>query len=166
MMTDEIETKKKTIEELNPFDKQIDVTFKIINKGEITAITSKRTGETHNLCNITVADTTGAITLTLWSNDIDLVEEDKVYVLSNGYVNVHRNSMRLSKGKYGLITSSDEEIDEVDLSNNLSDKFVEGRRRRRPQYGYGYNNYQYGSYQRGRNRYRYDQEQDNQSYRW
>ncbi|MFX1536324.1 MAG: hypothetical protein ACFFDI_19070 [Promethearchaeota archaeon] len=151
------ETRKMQIEDLNPFDRYIEVNFKIISKGEIQEITSKRSGETHSLCNITVADSTAAITLTLWEDDIELVEEDKVYTLSNGYVNVHRNSMRLSKGKYGTISPSDATIDEVNIEDNLSERYVEGRRRRT--YRNNYN--QYGPYSRNR---RYERDRD--SYRW
>ncbi|MFX1537503.1 MAG: single-stranded DNA-binding protein [Promethearchaeota archaeon] len=125
------EVRRLKIENLTPFVKHIEVSFKIINKGEVREIVSKRSGEMHNLCDITVADSTGAIILTLWDNDIDLVEEGKDYILSNGYVNVFRNSMRLSKGKYGVLSSSDEPIEEVNTFNNLSDRYVERPRSRR-----------------------------------
>ncbi len=119
------------IEELTPFAKQIKVSFKVINKGESREITSKRSGETHVLSDIKVADATGSIILTLWDDDIDRVEEDKVYTLSNGYVNVFQNSMRLSKGKFGEILDSDETIDEVNLENDISEKHVDAPRPRR-----------------------------------
>ena len=111
MAFDELNVLK--IEELTAFTKRVQVSFKIVSKGEIREITSRRSGETHNLCDIQVADSTGAIILTLWDNDIDLVEEGKDYTLSNGYVNVFQNSMRLSKGKYGELADAEEEIEEV-----------------------------------------------------
>ncbi|MFX1535629.1 MAG: single-stranded DNA-binding protein [Promethearchaeota archaeon] len=131
------EVNELKIEELTPFAKRIQVSFKIINKGEIREITSKRSGETHEICDIQVADSTGSIILTLWNNDIEMVEESKDYTLSNGYVNVFQNSMRLSKGKYGVISEAEEEIEEVNTENNLSDKHIEVQRPRRRYNSYG-----------------------------
>ncbi|MFX0061238.1 MAG: single-stranded DNA-binding protein [Candidatus Hermodarchaeota archaeon] len=137
MSFDELNVLK--IEELTAFTKRVQVSFKIVNKGEVREITSRRSGETHNLCDIQVADSTGSIILTLWDNDIDLVEEGKDYTLSNGYVNVFQNSMRLSKGKYGDLSDAEEEIEEVNTENNLSDQHIESQRpsRRYNTGGYG-----------------------------
>ncbi|MFX1255331.1 MAG: single-stranded DNA-binding protein [Promethearchaeota archaeon] len=131
------EVSELKIEELTPFAKRIQVSFKIISKGEIREITSKRSGETHEICDIQVADSTGSIVLTLWNNDIEMVEESKDYTLSNGYVNVFQNSMRLSKGKYGVLSEAEEAIDEVNTENNLSEKYIEVQRPRRRYDSYG-----------------------------
>ncbi|MFX1250053.1 MAG: single-stranded DNA-binding protein [Promethearchaeota archaeon] len=145
--------KEMKIEDLKPFDKGIEVVFKIVEKGKPREILSRRSGEIHNVCNITVADSTGAILLTLWNNDIGLVEERKNYRLLNGYIKVFRNSMRLNKGKYGIISEAEEPIDEVNTENNLSDKFVEERRQHRYN-RYRYNNYGDSYYRRSKNHYR------------
>ncbi|MHA1167551.1 MAG: single-stranded DNA-binding protein [Candidatus Hodarchaeales archaeon] len=150
MSLSEPEQNKMKIDELTAYAKRIEVVFKVIGKGEIREITSKKTGESHNLCDIQVGDSTGNIILTLWDADIDLISEDNVYVLSNGYVNVFQNSMRLSKGKYGILKESDEDIDEVNLENNISDKYVESSRPRR---SYGGDR---GGYRSDRGGYRSD----------
>ncbi|MFX0093719.1 MAG: hypothetical protein ACFFBD_18350 [Candidatus Hodarchaeota archaeon] len=116
------------IDELTAFAKRVQVSFKVMNKGELREITSRRSGETHNLCDIEVADSTGSIILTLWDDDIDLVEEGKDYTLSNGYVNVFHNSMRLSKGKYGELSDAEEAIEDTKTDNNLSDRHTEVQR--------------------------------------
>ncbi|MFX0092573.1 MAG: hypothetical protein ACFFBD_12490 [Candidatus Hodarchaeota archaeon] len=154
------EVKKLKIEDLTPFVKHIEVYFQVISKEEPRDIFSRRSNETHRLCEVTVADSTGAIILSLWDNDIDLVEEEETYTLSNGYVVVHRNSMRLSKGKFGVLLPSDENIEHVDTFNNLSDRFVEGRQRSR------HNTYQYGSNHSRRDRYRYSRTSDRYRDRW
>ena len=136
------------IEDLKPFDKGIEVIFKIVEKGKPRVILSRRSGEIHSVCDITVADSTGAILLTLWNNDIGLVEEGKDYTLLNGYVKVFQNSLRLNKGKYGIISEAEDSIDEVNTENNLSDKFVEEQRQHR------YNNYGDSYYRRSKNHYR------------
>ncbi|MFX1537609.1 MAG: hypothetical protein ACFFDI_25690 [Promethearchaeota archaeon] len=146
------EFKQMKIEDIEPFDKGIEVVFKIVEKGKTRAILSRRSGEINNVCDITVADSTGAILLTLWNNDIGLVEEGKDYTLLNGYVKVFRNSMRLNKGKYGIISEAEETIDEVNTENNLSDIFVETRRQHRYN-RYRYNNYDDSYYRRSKNHY-------------
>lgn len=116
----QIETTAKTIAELQPYDKRIDVVFKVISKDETREVTSRRSGETHTVCDVTVADATGSIILTLWDADIDAVTEDGCFRIANGYVNIFGASMRLAKGKYGELQDTNETIDEVNLENNRS----------------------------------------------
>ncbi|MFW9990468.1 MAG: single-stranded DNA-binding protein [Candidatus Odinarchaeota archaeon] len=119
------------INELKPFAKRVEVTFKVMNKGDVREIVSKKSGETHYLSDTLVADSTGSIILTLWDRDIDAVEENKVYKLSNSHVIVFQGSMRLSKGRFGEIKEADETIDEINLENNVSDIHVDTPRPRR-----------------------------------
>ena len=140
------ETHDVKIESVKPLEKHIDVVFKAVEKEEEREINS-RSGETHRVCDFTVADETGSITLTLWNEDIDAVEIDKVYKLSNGFANVFRNSLRLSKGKFGALAEDSTIFDEVDTENNRSGEHVEDPRRR--SYGGGGGR---GSYGGGGNR--------------
>ncbi|MFX0116547.1 MAG: single-stranded DNA-binding protein [Candidatus Hodarchaeota archaeon] len=125
------ETTEKTIAELQPYDKRIDVVFKVVSKGETREVTSRKTGETHTVCDITVADATGAIILALWDADIDAVTEESCYKIANGYINIFGSSMRLAKGKYGELQDTDESIDEVNLDNNRSNEEHQRRFRQR-----------------------------------
>jgi replication factor A1 len=127
------ETTAKTIAELQPYDKRIDVVFKVISKGETREVTSRRSGETHTVCDITVGDSTGSIILTLWDADIDAVTEENCYKIANGYINIFGSSMRLAKGKYGELQDTDEAIDDVNLENDRSSE--EHQRRFRPRRG-------------------------------
>ncbi|MFW9915078.1 MAG: single-stranded DNA-binding protein [Candidatus Thorarchaeota archaeon] len=127
------ETTAKTIAELQPYDKRIDVVFKVVSKGETREVTSRRSGETHTVCDITVGDSTGSIILTLWDTDIDAVTEESCYKIANGYINIFGSSMRLAKGKYGELQDTDETIDEVNLENDRSSE--EHQRRFRPRRG-------------------------------
>ncbi|MFQ5977522.1 MAG: single-stranded DNA-binding protein [Candidatus Heimdallarchaeota archaeon] len=119
--------------ELEPYDKRIDVTFKVISKGEMREITNRRSQETHTVCDITVGDATASIILTLWNEDIDAVSVDSTYKIKNGYINIFHNSMRLAKGKYGeLVDAEDsEEISEVNNDKNRSDEEHQRRYRER-----------------------------------
>jgi len=124
------------IGDLTTSSKRINVFFKVVNKGESREVSS-RDGSTHRVADVLVGDDTGTIVMSLWDDTIDQVEVDSIFKLSNGYVTVFKNSMRLSVGKYGHLEASEEAIAEVNEENALSDRFVERPRRRGGRYGGG-----------------------------
>jgi replication factor A1 len=132
------ETHEAKIDAVKPLEKHLDVVFKVYEKEEEREITNK-SGETHRVCDFAVADETASITLTLWNEDIDALEMEKVYKLSNGFANVFRNSLRLSKGKFGTISEDSTIFDEINTENNRSSEHVEDPRRR--SYGGGGRSY-------------------------
>ena len=137
----DIELNEKKISELSPFDRKLQVTFVVIEKGESRTITSRKTNEEHTLADVKVGDPTGTVILTLWDETIDRVNEGDTYMAKNGYVNVFQEHMRLALGKWGSLEDTDEVIslDSVDMDNDRSEEIHEDtRRRRRPQSsGYG-----------------------------
>ncbi|MFX0013744.1 MAG: hypothetical protein ACFFB2_03185 [Promethearchaeota archaeon] len=137
---EEIELNAKKISELSPFDRKLEVTFVVMEKGEPRQITSRKTNEEHTLADIKIGDPTGTIILTLWDDTIDQVTEGHTYKVSNGYINVFQEHMRLALGKWGSLEETDEEItlDSVDEDNDRSKEVHEDtRRRRRPRRSYG-----------------------------
>lgn len=122
------ETHDVKIGDVKPLEKRLNVVFKVIEREEEREI-NKRSGETHRVCDMTVADETGAITLTLWNEDIDEVVDDKVYKLTNGFANIFRNSLRLSKGKYGSVAEDQTVFTELKQENNRSSEHIEDPRR-------------------------------------
>ncbi len=136
----EYETTAKTIAEIDPYDKRIDVVFRIISKGEVREVLNKRSQENHSVCDITVGDSSASIILTLWNEDIDAVSVDSTYRIKNGYINIFNNSMRLAKGKYGQLESVEgsDEISDVNADKNRSDEEHQRQyRERRPSRGFG-----------------------------
>lgn len=131
--TSEESLKVMKISELSPFDRKLEITFVVVEKGESRVIVSKKTNEEHNLADLKVGDQTGTITCTLWDETIDRVSEGSTYVLKNGYVNVFQSQMRLALGKWGSIEDTDETIDleDVNIENDRSKEEHEDRRRRR-----------------------------------
>ncbi len=123
------ETHSAKIAEVKALEKHLDVIFKVYEKEEEREINAK-SGDTHRVCDFTVADETGSITLTAWNEDIDTLELEKVYKLSNGFANVFRNSLRLSKGKFGTLSEDPTIFEEIDTDNNRSSEHVEDPRRR------------------------------------
>ncbi len=162
------------ISDLSPFERKLQVTFCVVEKGESRTIVSKKTNEEHNLADLKVGDETGTITLTLWDETIDRVTEGGTFVLKNGYVNVFQSQMRLALGKWGSIEDTEETIslDDVNTENDRSKEQHEDRRRRRRSYdrGGGQRRSSYGggrSY-RGRDSsgYRGKSDRQDQQERW
>lgn len=70
---------------------------------------------------VTVADATGAIKVTLWEKSIDLLEEDKSYELKNFTVRMYKHEKYLSIPKEGYEIKQIEDIADVvedDLPDN------------------------------------------------
>jgi replication factor A1 len=124
--------------------KSLNITIKVVEKGEEREVTSKRDGETHRVVDAVAGDSSGVVILSLWDDMIDTVEVDKTYRIENGYTSLFQGHLRLNIGRYGELKDSDTEIDEVDSENDLSAEEHE-QRPRRPRYGGGRG---YGGYQR------------------
>ena len=165
------ETQDVKIEDVKPLEKRLNVVFQVTASGAEREI-SKRSGETHRVCDFTVADETASITLTLWNEDIDPIEVSKVYKLSNGFANVFHNSIRLSKGRFGSLAEDSTVFDKINEDNNRSSEHVEDPRRRsyrqRGDYGdrRGYGNEGRRSSGYGSDRSRRDDRRSNRRSRW
>ena len=126
------------IKDLKPEDKRVNVLAKVVSKSEPKEITTKY-GEVKHVTEAVVGDETGVVTMSLWEEQADLVEEGETIYVDNGYISLVRGHMRLNVGKYGAIKKSDEVIEEVNESLDMSAQEHERRYQRR---GYGrYNNY-------------------------
>lgn len=147
----------KIVDELKPGLKSINMKVRCSSKNETRDIVSRKTGENLRVTEAVVGDETGSILLTLWNDDIDKMQPDHVYKLSNAYTTVFKGSLRLNLGKYGSMEEIDENTPaEVKLDNNLSDKVYEQERSFRPRYGGGDRTGGYGGrpYRSDRSSYR------------
>jgi replication factor A1 len=137
------------VESLDPESRQVNVTVKVVSKGQAREIASRRDGSTHRVVDALVGDETGSLYLTLWDDNIDKVNEGDTINVKNGYVSLFRGSMRLNIGRYGSMEASDRQIENVNADNNLSNKeFPE--RRRYPSFRPRYRDEGYGGRGRGR----------------
>jgi replication factor A1 len=134
-----------TVAELRPFMKSLNITFKVIEKGEEREVTSRRDGETHRVVDATAGDATGTVFLSLWDDNIEAVEVDKTYRLEKGYTSLFQGHLRLNIGRYGEISEAEEAIEEVDAENDMSAAEHEQPRHQRRSYGGGRG----GGYRRG-----------------
>ncbi len=121
--------------ELTPNSKAVNVTVKVVSKGEVRSTTSGRDFSVHKVAEAMVGDETGCIYLNLWDDNIDKVKENEVISIKNGYVNLFKGYMRLNIGRYGSFeTVAEPQITSVNTENNMSSKQYEQERR----FGGGY----------------------------
>ncbi|MFX0168960.1 MAG: single-stranded DNA-binding protein [Candidatus Hodarchaeota archaeon] len=135
-MSYEREPVEATVAELRPNMKSLNITFKLVEKGEEREVTSRRDNETHRVLDAIAGDTSGIVTLSLWDDMIDTVELDKTYRLENGYTSLFQGHLRLNIGRYGELKEAENSIEDIDTENDLSAEEHE-RPPRRSYGGYG-----------------------------
>ena len=128
-----------TVADLRPFMKSLNISFKVVEKGEEREVSSRKDGETHRVLDAVAGDSTGTVVLSLWDDMIDTVELEKSYRLENGYTSLFQGHLRLNIGRYGELKDAETAIDEIDMDNDLSAAEHERPPRR-----------SYGGYDRGR----------------
>ena len=147
-MSYEREPIEATVAQLRPGMKSVNITFKVVAKGEAREVTSRSDGATHRILDATAGDSTGVVTLSLWDDTIDAVEVDKTYRLENGYTNTYQGYLRLNIGRYGTLSEAEKPIEEVDTENDMS---ATQHERYAPRRSYGAPRYpRYGSDSYGR----------------
>ncbi len=74
-------------------------------QGEIVEIEAPRefnkNGRNLRVANATLRDESGTIVLVLWNDDIDKVQAGNKVKITNGYVNVWKDTPQLTLGKFG-----------------------------------------------------------------
>jgi replication factor A1 len=124
----------KKVEELRPGLRGINVKVRCKSKNEEKEVISKQTGETLRVTEALIGDESGAILITLWNDDIDKMQPDHVYKVTNSYTTVFKTSLRLNIGKYGAFEEIEEdEPKTVNEENDLSKKEYQ----QRPRSGFG-----------------------------
>ena len=87
------------ISELKAGAGNVDVTGEIVSIDQPREI--NKMGRTLRVANATLKDDSGTITLTLWNDDIDKVQEGNKVHITNGYVNTWQDKTQLTLGKFG-----------------------------------------------------------------
>lgn len=156
---DKVMTKVK---DLTPQSKQVNLVGKVLELGEEKEITS-RFGETRRLVEAKLGDETGTVLLTLWNEQIGQVARDETLSIDNGFVSLVRGHIRLNVGKYGAMSKTDQDVDDVNTSLDVSAVEYErepryrsggyqGGGRREGYGGGGGRQYEYGTQGGGRDR--------------
>ncbi len=90
------------ISELRAGASNVTVTGKIVQKEEPREVVTKY-GKRLNVANITLQDDSGSISMSLWGDTINEVDQGDTIEVSNAYVNEFRGNPQLSTGKFGKI---------------------------------------------------------------
>ena len=113
--------------------RRIDVRFNVVKKGKTRIVTQRSTGRKHEISDCIVGDSTAIVNLTLWNEDIDIIDQGKTYELQNGYINLFDECMILSKGRRGSIVESSIAITIVNGQIDMSRPFMGKPKRRKKQ---------------------------------
>lgn len=79
-----------------------EITLEIVSKGDVREFATERS--TGKVCSCAAKDDTGEISLTLWNEDIDKVEEGSKVKIENGWVSEFQGNLQISAGKFGKLT--------------------------------------------------------------
>ncbi|MGC8585991.1 MAG: OB-fold nucleic acid binding domain-containing protein [Candidatus Micrarchaeia archaeon] len=104
------------ISDLKVGTSNVTIQGKVVNKEEPREVVTKY-GKRLSVANITLQDETGSIAMSLWGNDIDMVNVGDVIEVSNGYVNEFRGTPQLSTGKFGKIRVVEKSGSSEELTN-------------------------------------------------
>jgi replication factor A1 len=107
---------------LTPRSRGVNLVAKVVEKPEPRVVSSQYDQSEHRLTEALIADETGAITLVLWDDNINMVSEGDSIKVTNGFVKLFKGRMQLNLGRYGKVEQSDVDVPEVNLENNLSQK--------------------------------------------
>ncbi|MFX1295480.1 MAG: hypothetical protein ACFFD2_11610 [Promethearchaeota archaeon] len=119
------------IKELSPGLRKIEVIVKVVKKNLPRSVFVKRDGKKHEVADLIVGDETGTVTMSLWDEMIDQIQESDVIQISNGYVGEFGGKIQLNIGKFGKwarLDPSEHDIDvyleEVELSSHGASQFI------------------------------------------
>lgn len=107
---------------LRPYQRGITVDFKVLKTEAVRKVQSRHDGSNHRVADILIGDETGVMLLTLWDDDIALIENGKVFQLANGQTGLFQDRLQLSLGRNGKLEPSTTNIPEVNTERNHSTK--------------------------------------------
>lgn len=89
------------IKDLKAKTGNVDVVVEVTEKAEAREF--EKFGKSGKVCNATVKDATGTVTLTLWNEDVDKVNVGDKLHIENGWVGEWQGELQLSTGKFGKL---------------------------------------------------------------
>ena len=95
-------TSEKKISELRPGMRGVNVKVRIDSISEARTV-NLRTGGQAKVADAQVSDETGVIKLSLWDDQINMIEEGDMVLVEYGYTHAFRGENNLNIGKYGKL---------------------------------------------------------------
>jgi len=84
--------------------KRVNVKGTVTEKSDPREVTSRFKDQTYRVCTAVMSDETGTIKLTLWNDQIEMVNVNDVIRIENGYITSFRGEIQLNAGKFGTLT--------------------------------------------------------------
>jgi replication factor A1 len=94
--------KEMKITELTPGIRGVSVEGKIESIAEPRTV-NLRAGGTARVADAVITDDSGSIKLSLWDDQIDMVQEGDTVIIENGYTQAFRGDNSLNIGRYGKL---------------------------------------------------------------
>ncbi len=92
------------IKELQDGMKRVSVEAQVVEKGDPREVKSRFKDETYRIVDAVLADESGSVKLTLWNEQIDMVNVGDKIKIDNGYVTSFKGEIQLNVGKFGKLT--------------------------------------------------------------
>ena len=92
------------IKELRDGMKRINIRGTVTEKSETREVTSRFKDQKYRVSTAVMSDETGTIKLTLWNDQIEMVNVNDVIRIENGYITSFRGEIQLNVGKFGTLT--------------------------------------------------------------
>ena len=108
------------ISDLKAGQGKVDIQVKVKSKAEPREM--EKYGKQLKVGNAIVADDSGEITLTLWNDDVDKVNEGDTVKIINGYVSEFNGKKQLTSGKFGKLEVVGAEDSEMDSAKESKPK--------------------------------------------
>jgi replication factor A1 len=92
------------IKELQDGMKRVSVEAQVVEKGDVREVKSRFKDETYRIVDAVLADESGSVKLTLWNEQIEMVNIGDKIKIENGYVTSFKGEVQLNVGKFGKLT--------------------------------------------------------------
>jgi len=89
------------VKDLQPKQGNVEIVLSIVEKDEPREF--EKFGKPGKVCNAKGKDETGAVTITLWNEDVEKVNVGDKVTIKNGWVSEWQGDLQLSTGKFGQL---------------------------------------------------------------
>lgn len=106
--------------ELSPNIRDVNLVAKVLELGEVRTVTSRNSGEEHQVMDILIGDDSGIVYFSAWNEQIEKIKNEETYQFRLAKTILFKRNIRLSLGKQGFLEDSKEKVESVEESNNVS----------------------------------------------